>query len=95
MIKRIASVEINTDTMQIFQNGTEIKLPYDIYKAYEIMSIFEYLKENYMNNEDTLWQLATEVRVVQSETMANGHPASEGEAIEIACNSLNITLWEA
>lgn len=95
MIKRMGSVEVNTDTMQIFQNGVEVKLPYDVHKAYEVMCTFEYLKDTYINPDDTLWQLAREVREVQSESEANGNPITEGEAIEIACNSLNITLWEA
>lgn len=94
MIKRIASVEINTDTFQIFQNGIEIKLPHDIYSAYETMCTFEYLKDNYANDDETLWNLARETRETQSECEANGSPVTEGEAIEIACNSLNITLEE-
>lgn len=94
MVKRIASVEVNTDTMQIFRNGVEIGCPYDIYVAYQSMCTFEYLKDNYSNDDETLWTLARETREVQSECEANGNPVTENEAIEIACNSLNITLDE-
>lgn len=88
------SVEVNTDTMEISQNGNVIRCPYDIYKAYQYMCTFEYLKDNYVNDDETLWQVATETREAQSESEANGNPITEREAIEIACKSLNITLDE-
>lgn len=94
MIKKFRSLEINTDTMQIFQGEKQIECPYDIFKAFEYMCTFEYLKDNYTNDDETLWQVATETREVQSESEANGNPITEGEAIEIACNNLNVTLDE-
>lgn len=94
MIKKFRSVEVNTDTMEISQNGNVIKCPYDIYKAFQYMSTFEYLKDNYTNDDETLWQIATETIEAQKESECNGHPITEGEAIEIACRSLNITLIE-
>lgn len=95
MEKYIGSVKINLETGQLFSlsmnKATEIKCPYDIAKAYETLCTFEYLKDNYTNDDDTLWQVARETRELIREI---DYPLDENEAIEKVCKSLNITLWE-
>lgn len=89
MIKKFMSVEVDTDSGTIKQNGTLIQEPYDICVVYEFLTTFEYLRDCYSNSDDVLWQVAMETRSIQAE-----YQISENEAIEIACDNLNITLEE-
>lgn len=89
MEKYIGSVKVNVTTGQLFSGNTEIKYPYDIAKAYESLCTFEYLKINYTNDDETLWQVAKETMELIREV---DYPLEENEAIEQVCQSLGITL---
>lgn len=65
MEKYVGSVYVDTDNSRIFKadDRTEIKCPYDIVKAYEIMCTFEYIKENYNGyTDEDLWDKAIDIR---------------------------------
>lgn len=89
MIKKITSVSIDTDTMQIFQEDREIKHPWDICKLWRIASIFEYLKDNYSNNEEVLWNISVEARELQDECN-DSNPLTELDAIELARKRIDV-----
>lgn len=94
MVKKFMSVEVSTDTMQIFRNGEEIKLPHDIYAAYRVMCTHEYLMENYTNDEEVLWKIASMVREHMDEAEGNGYPVCEDESIDYISRRENIKLME-
>lgn len=94
MKKRFGTVELNTETMQMYniKNGVEIICPRDIYKMYQYMCTFEFLQENYENDEEELWTIAVETREMQDKYY--DQTISETEAIGMACDKEGITLIE-
>lgn len=92
MEKYVGDVKVNTTTGKLFLDDMEIKCPFQIAMAYETWCTFEYLTDNYTNDEETLWIVARNVRELMREV---DYPMSEDEAIEETCNSMNITLNEA
>lgn len=91
MEKYVGNVKVNTTTGQLFLDDMEIKYPFQIAMAYESWSTFEYLKDNYTNDDETLWLVARNARELIREV---DYPMSENEAIEETCCSMNITLNE-
>jgi len=87
-------VRVNRNDLTVTtENGTyDMDQLLEIAKRYHALATYEYLKECYSNNDDTLWTIAVNVYDEQHEAEANGHPITEGEAIELITINLNITL---
>jgi len=78
----------------IFYKDLELTDRYSIAKAIYTLNTYEWMKDNYRNSQDELWEIAEEVYDYKGEAEANGGYVSEQEAIDDIAEMKNIELIE-
>ena len=89
---------ISVDKENLYINIGTVSMGLDklrqIAENYHSLCAYEYLKENFKNEDEVLWDIALQVYDEQREAEANGYPITEGEAIEHICSNMGVILIE-